>query len=346
MFLKNIRNKIVSFFLSKINVDRFSDLIKKSTILSVPYKIISQKMIDWKFPHHLFIETTNACNLKCRMCVRSMTPLKIGAMKFELFKKILDESAEYGSRNFCLHLFGDPLLSPDIIKIIKYIKFKNPKNTILLTTNGILLTKEKAEEIIGNNVDKIVISAHRADKKKYEEVTGVDALDKVEENIKNLIGIKRNAKNNTSRIYLRMVVPDKDSNDVKIFRNKWSKYPVAVDVRELHNYGGKIDNRVVSKSKIIKRYPCYHLWFSPGISWDGEVSICCDDLERQAVIGDIKKTTLSEIWQNNILKKYRKYHLSGEYHKIPVCKNCDIWKTYPDIFFKWQKRKLTNEKNF
>ena len=58
---------------------------------------------------------------------------------------------------------------------------------------------------------------------------------------------------------------DKDSNDVKIFRNKWSKYPVTVDVRELHNYGGKIDNRVVSKSKIIKRYPCYHLWFSPNL---------------------------------------------------------------------------------
>lgn len=333
-----MKNKVVSFFLSKIYVDKFSDLIKKSAILSIPYKIIAQRMIDYKFPHHLFIETTNACNLKCKMCVRNMIPLKIGSINFDLFKKIMDESANYGSRNFCLHLFGDPLLSQDIVQIIKYIKSKNKKNTILLTTNGTLLTKEKSEEIIANNVDKIVISAHSADRKKYEDVTGVDMLEKVEENIKNLIEIKKKSKKNTSRIYLRMVVPNKNSEDVKIFRDRWRKYPITVDVRELHNYGGKIENNF-SKSTPIKRYPCYHLWFSPGIAWDGEVSICCDDLERQAVIGDIKKSTMSEIWQGDKLKEYRKYHLRGEYHKIPVCKNCDIWKTYPDIFFNWQKNK-------
>ena len=48
---------------------------------------------------------------------------------------------------------------------------------------------------------------------------------------------------------------------------------------------------------------------------------------------------MSEIWQGDKLKEYRKYHLRGEYHKIPVYKNCDIWKTYPDIFFNWQKNK-------
>lgn len=335
---KTLKSKAVSFFLSKIYVDKFSDLIKKSAILSIPYKIISQKMIDWEFPHHLFIETTNACNLKCKMCVRGMIPLKIGEMDFDLFKKILDESANYGSRNFCLHLFGDPLLSSNLVKMIKYIKFKNPKNTILLTTNGTLLTKEKAEEIIANNVDKIVISVHSADREKYKEVTGVDMLEKVEENIKSIIEIKKKHKKNTSRIYLRVVVPDKKGEDVKIFRKKWKNNPVTIDVRELHNYGGKIDSKLI-KPTPTKRYPCYHLWFSPGIAWDGEVSICCDDLERQAVIGNIKKSSISEMWRSDILKKYREYHLNGEYHKIPVCKNCDIWKTYPDIFFKWQKNK-------
>lgn len=332
-----MKNKVVSFFLSKIYVDKFSDLIKKSAILSVPYKIIAQRMIDWKFPQHLFLETTNACNLKCKMCVRNMVPLKIGEMDFDLFKKILDESSNYGPRNFSLHLFGDPLLASNLVKIIKYIKFKNKKNTILLTTNGVLLTKDKAEEIIANNVDKVIISIHSADSDKYKDITGVDMLEKVEENIKNIVEIKKKHKKNTSQIYLRMVVLDKKSADVKFFREKWKTYPVIVDVRELHNYGGKINNKTAGSAPV-KRYPCYHLWFSPGISWDGEVSICCDDLERQAVIGNIKKSTLAEIWQSDVLKKYREYHLRGEYHKIPVCKNCDVWKTYPDIFFKWQKK--------
>ncbi|NUQ57066.1 MAG: SPASM domain-containing protein [Candidatus Paceibacter sp.] len=318
-------------------MDKFSDLIKKSAILSLPYKIIAQRMIDWEFPQHLFLETTNACNLKCKMCVRNMVPLKIGEMDFDLFKKILDESSNHGPRNFSLHLFGDPLLASNLVKIIKYIKFKNKKNTILLTTNGVLLTKDKAEEIITNNVDKIIISIHSANGDKYKDITGIDMLGKVEENIKDLVEIKKKHKENTSQIYLRMVVPDKKSDDVKFFRDKWKTYPVIADVRELHNYGGKIYNKT-TETMPIKRYPCYHLWFSPGISWDGEVSICCDDLERQAVIGNIKKSTLTEIWQSDALKKYREYHLRGEYQKIPVCKNCDVWKTYPDVFFKWQKK--------
>jgi len=332
-----MKEKLTTFFLSKINIARLASLIKKSKILSVPYKYMSQRLIDYNFPRHLFIETTNACNLQCKICTRNLKPLKIGVMDFSLFKKIIDEAKNYGPRTFSLHLFGEPLLSPKIKEIIEYIKQKNKKNTILLTTNGVFLKKEIAQNIVTNNVDKIVISIHGADEKTYKEITGKDELKKVERNIETLIEIKNKHRSQKPKIYLRMVVEKKYQKEINEFQKKWQKKPIIIDVRPPHNFGGRIQTEKKNNLNF-KRYPCYHLWFSPGVNWDGDVSICCCDTFKEKILGNAKNQTVSEIWKNNKIKKYRQYHLNGQYEKISLCQNCDVWKTYPDMFFKWQKK--------
>lgn len=330
-----MKDKIVSFFLSKINIAKFSESIKKSRILSLPYKIIAQKLIDYDFPYHLFIETTNACNLKCKMCTRNLSPIHIGMMDLSLAEKIVDEAAQYGPRTFSLHLFGEPLLAPLTIPLAKYIKEKNKKNNILLTTNGVFLTKEISQKLIACEADKIVISIHGANNKQYQSVTGTNDLAKVEENIKDLVALKKEEKKEKPKIYLRMVAPKEKREEIESFRQKWKNFPVIIDIREPHNFGGKIGDK---KNENIKRYPCYHLWFSPGINWDGQVSICCCDALKEEIIGNVRKESLSEIWKSEKLQKYREHHLKGEYDKINLCKNCDVWQTYPDIFFKNQKK--------
>lgn len=334
-----MKEKIVSLFLSKIDVAKFSEIIKRSVILSVPYKIIAQRLIDWKFPYHLFIETTNACNLKCKMCTRNMFPIQIGMMEQNLAKKIVDEAAQCGPRTFSLHLFGEPLMAPVTIPLIEYIKNKNKKNNILLTTNGVFLTEDIAKKIIENEVDKLIISIQGSTKEKYKEMTGTDQMDKVDQNIRRLVAIKKESGKKKPFIYLRIILPAGSSNDFKNFKKKWANYPVIPELREMHNFGGKIKE---GERKLNKRYPCYHLWFSPGISWDGQVSICCCDALKEEIIGNVKEKSLSEIWQSEKLKKYREYHLHGQYDKITLCKDCNVWSSYPDIFFNYQKKKSEN----
>jgi len=332
-----MKELIVSFFLSKININKFSDFIQKSVILSIPYKIIVQKLIDRNFPYHVFLESTNICNLRCKICTRNIAPMKLGSIDFKLFKKIINEANLYGPRNFSLHLFGEPLLAPNIIQMIEYIKQKNRKNTVLITTNGVLLNKKISQEIIANGVDKVIVSIHGANRQQYHDMTGTDNLKNVEENIKNLINLKNETKKNKPKIFLRMVSSKKNITEIRKFYKRWSSYPVIIDIKEPHNFGGQIETER-PLSGLPKRYPCYHLWLAPGINWDGEVSICCCDTFKEAIIGNINQNTLREIWNGEKLKQYRDYHLNGQYDKIPVCKNCDVWTTYPDIFFKQQKK--------
>src|SRR5258708_3002683 len=112
-------------------ITKNTSILKK--LPTVLYKTADQLYIDKNFPRHIFIETTAACNLSCDYCPREK---RNDHIDFKLFKTIVDECSQYGPRSFSLHLFGEPLLYPFILDAIQYIKIKNRRHTILLTTNG------------------------------------------------------------------------------------------------------------------------------------------------------------------------------------------------------------------
>ena len=267
------------------------------------YKLFAQNWIDHGFPRHIFIETTANCNLSCEYCPREK---RKEDMDFSLFRRIVDECNEHGPRSFSLHLFGEPLLYPRILEAINYIKTKDKRHTVLLTTNGTLLNKF-AKELIQLRVDRIIWSWRR------NNFTGetIEVLKK--------IGL------------IRLLVEETPKEEFE----KWKTFP-RVEIKHLHNYGGNID---VTKwgliSKDNDRYPCYHLWLAPAIRWNGDITICCNDPSGQESCGFYPSDTLAQFWKSERFNKIRDSHVKGEYKGL--CVGCNSYKAYPDIFFGWQK---------
>jgi radical SAM protein with 4Fe4S-binding SPASM domain len=327
-------NSLANYALSKINFETLKTVVAKVPLMNVPYRFMSQKLIDLRFPVHLFLEATNACNLKCDMCSMSASAQAGGTMDFDLFKKVVDESAGYGKRNFCLHIFGEPLLAPNILKMMRYIKEMNPANVILLTTNGVYLTEEKVEGILSAGVDKLTVSLIAADRDTYKEVAGHDCFDTVVANVERMLDARAGCGGARPRLTVRMLRNKRTASGEAAFKEFWSKRAVIVDVRDEHNYAGTIENVSAAPRR---RHPCYHLWFSPGVSWDGDMSICCCDWDRREVLGNVKEKSVAEMWQGERIEELRRMHLAGEYDRIEICRDCDVWQSYPDIFFSWQK---------
>ena len=75
-------------------------------------------------PLSIDIETAAICDLACPHCSREyiITPDKI--MKFELYKKIVDECVKLEVPSIKLNWRGEPLLNPKIDEFIKYAKEK------------------------------------------------------------------------------------------------------------------------------------------------------------------------------------------------------------------------------
>lgn len=226
-------------------------------------------------------------------------------MDYELFKSVINESSQYGSRSFSLHLFGEPLLWPYICDGIRYIKQQNKRHTVLLTTNGTHLNKF-ADELVGVGVDQIIWSWRKNNfNTRTREI------------------LRRKGK-------IRILVEETPKEEFEY----WSKYP-NVEIKHLHNYGGHIDISkwgLGNKEDKIKRYPCYHLWLAPAVRWNGEFVFCCNVPHHTiySSLGNVKEKSISEMWKDSKLAKVREDHMKGEY--LDACKSCDSWTAYPSIF--------------
>ncbi len=71
---------------------------------------------------------------------------------------------------------GEPLLRTNVIDIVNDIRECGYFNTIAMTTNGSLLTREMAERLNNAGLTHITISLDILDPEEFKHITGVDAI--------------------------------------------------------------------------------------------------------------------------------------------------------------------------
>jgi radical SAM protein with 4Fe4S-binding SPASM domain len=136
-----------------------------------------------KLPRCLYLETTNRCNLRCRSCIiyRGGWEPKRDISLEELL--MLSEQLP-GLERAVLHGIGEPLLNPDLPAMICHLKSNTAR--VLFNTNGILLSKEKQEELIDSQVDEIRVSLDAASPRVYQAVRGSDKFDLIVRNLRTM----------------------------------------------------------------------------------------------------------------------------------------------------------------
>ncbi|MBS3155975.1 radical SAM protein, partial [Candidatus Woesearchaeota archaeon] len=133
---------------------------------------------------------------------------------------------------------GDPTTYPDLIPLIKEIK-KLKIKTISMVTNGILLNNIKGLKEAG--LDKINISIHTLNKEKGKILFGKDSYDveKVIENIKELL-------KNKLEVWLTPVyIQNFNEADIEdlIELSKELKCNIGIQKYEFHKYGRKMKTK-------------------------------------------------------------------------------------------------------
>lgn len=87
-------------------------------------------------------------------------------MSIDMFTKILsdlkDLTGAAGKKIKQMGLFwmGEPFLNKKIFDFIRLAKESNVAEKILITTNGSLITKENADEIISSGLDIMLVSIY------------------------------------------------------------------------------------------------------------------------------------------------------------------------------------------
>jgi len=69
---------------------------------------------------------------------------------------------------------------------------------------------------------------------------------------------------------------------------------------------------------------CTQSWMTFFITIDGDVTPCCNDVDCELKIGNIKEDSIYDLWHNEEINRIRKIHKKREFYKLKPCKTCDI----------------------
>jgi len=275
-------------------------------------------------PDIVQIESTNLCNAKCVFCPRDEMHRRQGVMDFDLFAKIVDECAALGITHVRVHNYGEPFLDKKLVEKVRYAKEKGIKEVGMIS-NGSLITEEIAAGMIDAGLDAINISVDAAGKEVFERTRLNLEYDTVINNIRTLARLRKERGRTHPKLILSFVRQD-NSADEQAFIDEWSKVADKVHITDLHNWAGTLN----AKSDV--QYPCYRLWLTFTVLWDGRVSLCCADFDGRNVLGDLRTSTIQEIWNSPLYRAARRQHL--ETGGPEICRSCDLPKKDSPLWIK------------
>lgn len=288
---------------------------------------VFRKEQDEIFPPMVFVEITNVCNLNCIHCPYSYISkqkfYKPRHMGFSVYKKIVDEVAQFKGTIFRIVCDGEPTLHPRLLDMIIYTK-KNNIQPICLITNGTLLSKKKSMNILNTGIDVIEISLDAVRKDTYESIRLGSSFKKVMDNTQRLIDLRNRFKFHT-KIMVSIIDQPEAKEEINDFVEYWDDKVDKVIIRTYTSIGGLVKNNILESVTQGERWPCPLLWTRIFINVDGYLKFCVDDWSDRTIVGDIRKTSLKQMWQSAIYDQIRNYHQLGQFHKIPYCNKCVDW---------------------
>lgn len=290
-------------------------------------------------PYNLKVEVSSLCNMRCVYCAHSKTNHGVyeGNMSVELMERILKDSKEFPRKYKVMEMFsfGESMCNPNLSKMISMAKEADVADKINFTTNGILITPDKADELVESGVDIIRISLQGIDSDTYERICGVKLeFDRFINNLKYLYEHKGNC---SIRMKIADValkgIPDGEERFKEIFGSIADSIFIEriipmyadVDYKEIDEsiYEKSIEGRErVKQSKI--HTVCNRPFYRLRVAADGKVTAACCDIPNDFYYGNIYENSLVNIWNEEKRKALLKMQLEGKRFAHPICKTCTI----------------------
>lgn len=239
-----------------------------------------------------YLEITNLCNLKCTFCHGTKREKRfITVNEFEKATDALRGKVDY----LYFHLMGEPLLHPDLNKLLNIAHAKGFK--VILTTNGTLL-KSKADILLSAPcLHKVSISLHC-----YEANNIGITIDQYLNDCFDFCALA-SKKEIITVMRLWNIGGENGMNDYILnkmrsqFTEEWketySGHKIAHKV--FLEWGNKFDWPDINAEFVGEEHSCYGLRDQVGVLVDGTVVPCCLDADGAIPLGNIYEKSLDEI---------------------------------------------------
>lgn len=315
-------NKIKSLFVHFVFTRSFTFRRFFNLALIHFQKKIMKNSFIMGYPYKLYIDPSSICNLHCPLCPAGQRRegRSRGVMKFETFKRIIDELSPY-LYEISIHNWGEPLVNNDFFRMVRYAHDRKIKT--VTSSNLNLLNEEKAEKIVRSGLDWLTVSIDGASPETYSKYRMGGDFNKVIENIKLIQKKKKELGRKNPIVNWQFLVMRQNEHEIEKARKMAKELGIEISFDMMRaDFGKEImeDDRTRIKNAMsflplnekysrydykkmqrkIKIKTCPFLWTQAAINWNGSVAPCCAVWEEKYDFGNINEQSFKKIWNNKI----------------------------------------------
>jgi radical SAM protein with 4Fe4S-binding SPASM domain len=278
------------------------------------------------FPEMVVVGMSFVCNARCIHCPNAATNFeatlqgKDRLMSWAVLKEIAKQCA---GRPTLLRMssFGEILMHPHAIEMMCHVLDAKTDKNVALTTNGSLLTGDKAQRLMEQGMRSIEYSVDAGSKEVYEKIRVGLKWDKTVRNIEECVSI-RDKNGYDTKVMVSVIEQPENEGTMDDILSFWEKRVDKVLIRKMLSFKGIVERGKKYEEYMKKNTPCPFLWERVVIDPVGDVRGCVSDVYGEFCIGNVMKANLEDIWHSELMEEYRDKHLSGRMRECPLCKDC------------------------
>lgn len=114
--------------------------------------------------------------------------------------------------------------------------------------------------------------------------------------------------------------------DFEVLHTWALKYTLSYNWVPCNDFAGQVQRPdYITLFEPRHRYPCEKLKFQCFVQPDGEVSLCKQDIFNKFSQGNVRDSSLQEIWVNAQRRSLLKQHAKNDYSGCDLCEKCSAW---------------------
>lgn len=280
------------------------------------------------------------CNFRCGYCLHALDRRQHGyisevpIMDMGLYRKCIDDMRGFGQKLKMLRFaaIGEPLLHPGIAKMVACAKRADIAQSVDIVTNGSLLTHELSDKLIDAGLDRLRISVEGLSAGDYAAHARADMdFDQFVAQIRYFYEHSR-----STHVYIKIIdymvqSPQARERFFETFRPVCHSIAIEhltptieeIDYDKLSE--GMETDKPQNGEALLEAEVCPQGFYMMQINPDGKVVPCCS-MKYPAVLGDVKRQTVPEIWRGEAFNRFRVQMLQSREQAGPVCRDCKLYR--------------------
>ncbi|MFN2370717.1 MAG: radical SAM/SPASM domain-containing protein [Candidatus Krumholzibacteriia bacterium] len=274
-------------------------------------------------PRFIQLETVTKCNAECPFCPQHEIRRDPARMPDATWQKIVDDTRGWGV-TYRPFLTNEPFVDKRQAGITRYIKQNDPTARVEYNTNGELMTEQLGRDLLEAGVDIIRFSIDGFSAATYEPSRVGIPYEKVLERTTRFLEIW-DQEGWREKVFteVRMIEVPENRHEIAAYRAYWEPRCTEVLVTQLYQWPWTGQKR---EDVVLK--PCLKILDEMFFYSDGDATVCCWDVHGRAVIGNVNRASVQEIWEGHAAAVIRAALDDGRRDLLQLCSRCNAYQDY------------------